>query len=344
MKTSKTLRELAAYTGAELRGPGAEEVVISGVSPLDQADATSISFLANKKYRSQLETTQAAAVVIPPDVQFDRPCLVSNNPYLDFVKIVYLFAPPIPMPTPGIHPMAVVHPEAKLGENVAIGPFCVVNAGAELGNGTILAAQVFIGEKTTLGEGCQLFPGVIVRERISIGNRVIIHPGAVIGADGFGFAPDGKQYRKIPQIGTVVIEDDVEIGANTTIDRAALGETRIGQGTKLDNLIMIAHNVQVGANTVMAAQTGVSGSTKIGNNVMFGGQVGTSGHIVIGDNAILGAQAGITRNVPAGEFVSGYPARPHKEAMRLLAEISRLPDLRKQLKLLETRIQQLEQG
>ncbi|MCD4812524.1 UDP-3-O-(3-hydroxymyristoyl)glucosamine N-acyltransferase [bacterium] len=342
MAFSKTLKELAELTGATLSGPDAESVVILSVGPLEQAGANTLSFLANKKYRNQLETSTAAAVVIPPMIEYDKPCLVSKNPYLDFVKIVYLFAPPIPVPEPGVHAMAVVHPGAKLGKDVAIGPFCVVGENTEIGDRTVLVAQVYVGEQVKIGNDCCLYPQVVLRERCVLGNRVILHPGVVIGADGFGFAPDGETYKKIPQIGNVVIEDDVEIGANTTVDRAALGETRINHGSKIDNLIMIAHNVKIGSNTVIAGQAGISGSTKIGNNAMVGGQVGTAGHIHIGNNTILGAQAGISRDVPDGAFVSGYMARPHKEAMRILGETVRLPGLRKKVEDLEARLKQLE--
>ena len=342
MECAKSLRELAEFTGAAMRGANAAEVIITKVGPLDTADGSTLSFLSNKRYRKQLETTQAGAVVLSSHISYDRPCLTSKNPYLDFVKILSLYAPSIPLTEPGIHPMAFVHPKAKLAKDAAIGPFCVVQAGAEIGKGSVLVAQVYVGENTTVGEHCQFHPGVVIRESISIGNRVILNPGVVLGGDGFGFAPDGGKYQKIPQIGTVVIEDDVEIGANTTVDRAALGETRVGQGTKLDNLIMVAHNVRIGSNTVVAGQTGFSGSTKVGNNVMMGGQIGTAGHIEIGDRVIVGGQSGITKDVAPGQFISGYPAKSHKEDMRLLAEFHRLPELRKKIEQLETRLKELE--
>jgi UDP-3-O-[3-hydroxymyristoyl] glucosamine N-acyltransferase len=337
----RTLKQLAEWLGLEFRGE--PSLLIEGVSTLEMAGANMVTFLANPKYKDQLPGTRAGAVIISPEVPYERACLISRNPYADFTKVVGLYAPPIPRPAPGIHPLAVVHPEAHLGQDVAIGPFCVVGAKARLGDHTVLTAQVFIGDDTVVGDHCIVYANVVVRERVAIGNRVIIHPGTVIGADGFGFAPVGETYAKIPQIGTVVIEDDVEIGANVTIDRASLGETRLGQGCKIDNLVQIAHNVTIGPLTVIAAQTGISGSSKVGRHVMIGGQAGLSGHLTIGDHAVLGAQAGITRDVPEKQFVSGYPARPHTESMRQLAAVARLPELIKKIQRLEARLQALEE-
>jgi UDP-3-O-[3-hydroxymyristoyl] glucosamine N-acyltransferase len=340
MGMQRTLKQLAEWLGVEFSGdPG---LTLTGVGPLETADEHTLSFLANPKYKDQLGTTRAGAVVLAPDVPTNRAVLRSRNPYADFTKVVALFAPPIPVPPPGVHPLAWVHPEAKLGRETAVGPFCVVGAGAVLGDRTVLVAQVFVGEQTHIGDDGLLYPGVVVRERVRVGHRVVIHGGAVIGADGFGFAPVGEGYAKIPQIGTVVIEDDVEIGANTTVDRATLGETRLGQGCKLDNLVQIAHNVVVGPHTVIAAQAGISGSTQVGRHAMIGGQAGTVGHIRIGDQAVLGAQAGATRDVPAQAFFSGYPARAHADSMRQLGALTRLPDLLKKVQALEARLKALE--
>ncbi|MEW6516065.1 MAG: UDP-3-O-(3-hydroxymyristoyl)glucosamine N-acyltransferase [candidate division FCPU426 bacterium] len=342
MPNEKTLRELGTLTGSEVRGPGAEAVVITGVGPLDQAGPGLLTFVADKKHRPQLSATQASAVIIPPDIDWDKPCLVNRNPYLAFAKVAELFAPPVPFPPAGVHPSAVVHPEAVVEPGAAVGPFCVVGARAVIGARTVLVAQVFIGDDTQVGGDCILYPQVVVRERIRIGQRVIIHPGAVLGADGFGFVPEGEHYRKLPQIGTIVIEDDVEIGAAVTIDRATLGETRLGQGCKIDNLVQIAHNVQIGPHTVVAAQTGFSGSTILGRHVMVGGQVGTAGHLTVGDNAVLAAQSGILRDVEPGGAVFGCPARPHREAMRLLAEYGKLTEMRRRIEQLEKRLKALE--
>ncbi len=341
MTAQYTLQEIAGLTGAQLKG--SPERVITGVGPLDTAGPQDLSFLANPKYREQLAGTRAGAVILPPRINYPGDCLISENPYRDFAKVVARFAPAVPLPE-GIHDWAVVHPTATLGQGVAVGPFCVIGPGVRIGDRTVLTAHVYVGDHSTLGEDCVLFPGVVIRERIQVGNRVLLHPGVVLGADGFGFAPDGDRYLKIPQIGTVVIEDDVELGANVTVDRAALGETRIGHGSKLDNLIMVAHNVTIGPNTVIAGQTGLSGSTQIGSHVMIGGQVGTAGHLKVGDNAVLGAQSGIMRDVPPGHFVFGYPAQPHQEYMRQIAEIKRLPELAKRVARLEARLKQLEES
>jgi UDP-3-O-[3-hydroxymyristoyl] glucosamine N-acyltransferase len=341
MAIRRTLKELAEFTGSQLQGE--PDRVITGVGPLDSAGPGMLTFLANPKYRDQLETTRADAVILPPGVPCSRPCLISRNPYADFARILQIFAPPIPVPPAGIHPTASVHSTAVLGRNVAVGPGCVVGAKAALGDHTVLAALVFVGEETTLGADCLIYPGVVLRERVVIGQRVIIHPGAVIGADGFGFAPDGDSWVKIPQVGTVVIEDDVEIGANTAIDRGALGETRIGRGCKLDNLIQIAHNVTLGPHTVIAAQTGISGSTHIGAHVQIGGQVGTVGHIRIGDRSIIAAQSGIMSDLPEQAFVWGTPAHPHAETLRQIAATARLPKLLKHVRELEERLKRLEE-
>lgn len=343
MAITKSLRELGALTGSDVRGQGAETVAISGVAALDQAGPGQLTFMASKKYRHLLEATQAAAVILPPDVACDKPCLVNRDPYLAFAKVAELFAPPIPLPPAGVHPSAVVHPQARLEAGAAVGPGCVVGARAVIGARTTLVAQVYVGEDTLVGPDCLFYPQVVVRERVTIGARVILHPGAVLGADGFGFAPEGGGYHKIPQIGTVVIEDDVEIGANTTIDRAALGETRVGRGCKIDNLVMIAHNVRIGPDTVVAAQTGFAGSTQVGRHVVVGGQVGTNGHITVGDNAVLAAQSGILRDVEPGGVVWGTPARPHAETLRLLAEYGKLTEVRKKVEKLEGRLKALEE-
>jgi len=342
MRTQRTLRELADLLGADLRGDGG--LTITGVASLDSAGPGQLSFFASPKYRDQLRVTRAEAVLVPPGEDCARPHLVSRDPYADFARVVAIFAPPLPRPPAGVHPLAAVHPGATLGAGVAVGPACVVGDGVVVGDRTVLAAQVFLGDGCRVGQDCWFHPGVVVREGTEIGSRVILHPNVVLGADGFGFAPVGAGYLKIPQIGKVVIEDDVEIGACTCVDRAALGETRIGRGSKLDNLIQVAHNVTIGPDTVIAAQTGISGSSRLGRHVTLGGQVGVTGHIQVGDQVTVGAQSGISNDVPARAFLFGTPARPYREVMKQLAALVRLPDLLAKFRALEERLRRIEEG
>lgn len=337
----KSLEVLAELTQTKLVGDG--DLVIKGVNALDSATGDQLSFLANRKYDAQLATSRAGAVIIPADVKTSKPALISKNPYADFVKILTLFAPPVPVPEVGIHRSAVVDPSAVIEDDVAIGPLCVVAANVVIGKGSKLVAQIYIGHDVKLGEHCLLHPQVVIRENSIIGDRTILQPGVVIGGDGFGFAPHQGRYHKIPQIGNVVLEDDVEIGANTTIDRAALKTTRIGQGSKVDNLVMIAHNVEIGDHTVIAGQTGLSGSTIVGDHVMIAGQVGTAGHLKIGNNVSVGGQSGVTKNIPDGLTVKGYPAKPLHHYMREMAEFGKIADMRKKIKELEKRLEAVEQ-
>lgn len=264
------------------------------------------------------------------------------NPYLAFVRIAReLFHLGEPQRS-GIHPTARIDPTAQVGDDVSLGPGCLVEAAVRIGAGSILQAGVVVGRGSKIGQHCQIGSHVVIASDVQIGNEVIIQAGSVIGSDGFGYVRDGDVSYKIPHIGTVVLEDRVEIGANCTIDRATFGETRIRQGAKLDNLIHVAHNVEIGENTVIAAQTGISGSTKIGRNVIIAGQVGFVGHIEIGERAVFGAQAGVTKSIPPGMTVSGYPAKPHAQAKREEAALRRAPDMVKRLRKLEQRVHELE--
>jgi UDP-3-O-[3-hydroxymyristoyl] glucosamine N-acyltransferase (EC 2.3.1.-) len=242
----------------------------------------------------------------------------------------------------GIHKTAIIAKSVKLGKGVAVGPFCVIEEGAQIGDRSVIYASCYIGYKTKIGKDCLIYPKISIRDKITIGDRVIIHGGTVIGSDGFGFATVKGLHHKIPQIGTVVIEDDVEIGANVTIDRARFDKTIIGRGTKIDNLVQIAHNVVVGENSIIVAQAGISGSTVIGNNVTLAGQAGLVGHITIGDGAIVAAQAGVTKSVPPNTMVSGYPAREHESARKVIACVQRLPELVETIRDLKKRIEELE--
>ncbi len=335
------LSEIARLTGARFNGPGDPE--ISGVAPIEKAGPGDLTFLANPRYEKFVETTRATAIFVPPGEWHSKAALLTvENPYFAFTQVLQKLFPLTLEQPEGVHPTAVLGQGVTLGEHVSIGAFVVVKDNVSIGERTTLFPHVFIGRNSKIGRNCTVYPNVSIREKTQIGDRVIIHSGTTIGSDGFGFAPKDGVYHKIPQIGIVVIEDDVEIGANCAIDRAALGETRIGRGTKLDNLIQVAHNVQIGEHTVVAAQSGISGSTKIGRHVVIGGQVGFVGHITVGDGAMFGAQAGVTKSVPSGVIVSGYPAREHKYQLRLEASLQKLPDALKRLRELEKRLAELE--
>jgi UDP-3-O-[3-hydroxymyristoyl] glucosamine N-acyltransferase len=338
-----TLAELARRLGAELRGDGT--IRVHGVAGIREAGPGQVTFLANPRYEEFLVATRASAVIVPPGTgSMAAAALVTPEPYLAFVDALEIFDPGVEETVlPGIHPTALIDPTAEVDPTAGIGPFVVVGAGAWVGPRSVLMAGAYLGPSARLGADCVLYPRVTVRKECEIGDRVVIHSGAVIGDDGFGFAPVGDAYRKIPQVGRVVIGDDCEIGANATIDRATTGVTRIGRGCRIDNLVMIAHGVEVGENTIICAQTGISGSTRVGKHVVLAGQVGVIGHITIGDGARLGAQAGVTKSVPAGESWSGYPARPHVRASRSYAGLRDLPGALKRLRELERRLRALEE-
>lgn len=337
MKVAK----LAERIGARLEGSGAIE--IRAVRSLEVAGPDELSFVLDARQASRLDTSQAGAVILPDGLPCPgRPALRMANPYLGFARALALLHPPT-LPSQGIHATAVVSSEATVDPTASIGPLCVVDAGVRIAADSVLEAQVYVGRDVQIGCGCRLYPQVTLREGVRLGDRVIIHSGAVVGADGFGYARDGARYVKIPQVGSVVLEDDVEVGANTTIDRATLGETRIGRGTKIDNLVQIGHNVQVGQDTVIVSQVGVSGSSRIGSRATLAGQAGIVDHVTIGDDAIVGAQAGVTKDVPAGTVVLGSPALPHGDFKRQHASVAALPGLRKLLRSLDQRVGELEQ-
>ena len=330
----KTLTEIAKIIDGEVVGDGS--VAIKGVSGIKEAKAGQIAFVANPKYFSLINESGASAIITPKDVKrAAKPIVRTGNPSLAFARVVSLFTPNEIKRPQGVHPGAVLAKDVKLGKGVAIQACCVIEEGAEIGAGTILYAGAYVGQYTKIGRDCIIYPYVSIREKVSIGNRVIIHNGAVIGSDGFGFAKVRGIHHKIPQIGTVVIEDDVEIGANVTIDRARFDKTVIGRGVKIDNLVQIAHNVIIGEGSIVVAQAGISGSTVVGKNVTLAGQAGLVGHITIGEGAVVAAQAGVTKNVPAHTCVSGYPAKPHHIAKRINAYVQKLPELFKKVAQLE---------
>ncbi len=335
------LVDLAAHLGCELDGDG--EIDITRVASIDDAGPGAVTFLANPKYASQLTATRASAVLAPHDVT-DAPCalLRTSNPYLAFARATALLNPS-PRPAPGVHATALVAADAILEDGVSIGPFVVIESKARIGARSIIAAHGVVGRGASLGADCWLHARVSIRERVVIGARCVIQDGAVIGSDGFGFAhrEDGS-HEKIPQVATVVIEDDVEIGANTTIDRPAVGETRVRAGTKIDNLVQIAHGAQVGRNALLAAQVGIAGSTVIGDSVMLGGQVGVTGHVTVGDRVKASAKTGVTGNVAPDSFITGYPHMDNLTWRKAYAVVRRLPELRRQLQDLEKRLAALE--
>jgi UDP-3-O-[3-hydroxymyristoyl] glucosamine N-acyltransferase len=334
------LGDLAAQLGCQLDGDGDIEIV--RVAAIENAGPGDLTFLANSRYAAQLISTAASAVIVSPEIEARRPVLRTPNPYLAFARAVGLLNPVEPAP-PGIHPTAIVATGATLGDRVSVGPFVVIERGALIGARTIIRAHAVIGAEAVIGEDSVVHARVSIRERVRIGARAVIQDGAVVGSDGFGFAhrADGT-HEKIPQVATVVIEDDVEIGANTTIDRPAVGETRIKAGTKIDNLVQIAHGVTVGTNALLAAQVGIAGSTIVGDSVMFGGQVGVTGHVTIGDRVRASAKTGVTGNVPADTFITGYPHMENLEWRKAYAVVRRLPEFRKQLLDLERRLGALE--
>ena len=341
-----SLDEIAKKISGRVRGD--PNVLISGVAGLEEAKEGDISFLANLKYLSRLCTTKAAAIIISRKngaVPEEKNYLVVENPYMTFLRVVELFHPAAERTfTPRVHPMSAVDPSVELGKRVYIGPFVVVEANSRIADDVILQARSYVGANSSIGQGSRLMPGAIVLDNVTVGKRCLLQSGCVLGSDGFGFVCDKKgQQQKIPQVSGLVIGDDVEVGANTTIDRGTLAPTRIGNGVKFDNLVHIAHNVEIGDNTMVVAQVGISGSTKIGSSVILAGQAGLGGHLTIGDWAKIGAQAGVTKSVPAGKEVSGYPARPHAEALRAQASLTRLPQLLRQFKDLVYRVIRLEE-
>jgi UDP-3-O-[3-hydroxymyristoyl] glucosamine N-acyltransferase len=328
------LSSLADAIGARLQGTDAE---VSGIAAVDAAGPGQVTFLSNPKYALQARETKASAIIARQPIP-GAGCafLLTPDPYLAFARAVEQFHPPVRLAA-GVSAQASVHPTAALGKEVHVGPFAVVAEGAVVGDRVTLYPGAYVGKGAVVGEDSVLHPRVTLYEGVRVGKRVLLHAGCVVGSDGFGFAPTPEGYLKIPQVGTVEIEDDVEIGANTTIDRAALGVTRIGRGTKLDNLIQVGHNVEIGRDTVIAALVGIAGSARIGNRVMIGGQSGLAGHLEVGDGVMLGAKSGVAVSLTAKEnrAWSGVPAMPHRTWLKMVTLLPRLPELFRRVTRLE---------
>ena len=338
------LSEIAKALECTLDGDGTLE--ITRIAGIEDARAGDLTFFANPKYAAKVRETRASALILAAGAEVTTPpgvaTLRTANPYLAFARAAELFAPP-PKIAVGVHHLASVAASASIAPDAAVAAFVSIGEGARIGARTILFPHVTIGDGATLGDDCVMHARVSVRERVKIGHRVVVQDGAVIGSDGFGFArtPQGT-HHKIPQAGDVIVEDDVEIGANTTIDRPAVGETRIGAGTKIDNLVQVAHGVKLGKGVLLAAQVGIAGSTRIEDNVTLAGQVGVAGHLTIGSGVIATAQTGIPNSVDAGSFISGYPAIDNRDWLKSSAVFRRLPELKKAVSDLQRRLDDLE--
>lgn len=331
--TRLTAQQISDRVGGELLGPG--DLVVTGVEQLDRAEPDQVTFVRDRKNAAAWAQSQSRVVLAARQAELapdnGRAVILVDNADLAMATVLGLFAPATVAPPPGVHPRATVDPTAQLGAQVAIGPGCVVGAGARLGDGCVLHANVCLMDESTLGRRCQLFPGVVIRERCQLGDDVIIHSNAVIGADGFGYTPaaDGRGLVKIPQIGTVSIGNDVEIGAGTCIDRGKHSATMIGDGTKIDNLCQIAHNCRIGRHCALAGQVGLAGSVTIGDGVLVGGNVSIKDQLNIGDGATIAACAAVMHDVPEGATWGGYPAQDLRQTLRQVAAVRRLTESRK---------------
>ena len=342
-----TLAEIAAFLGVA-EPAGARDLVISGVAGLAEAGAADLSMVSSEAYLPQLAASSAGAVLVqcklalPPT--WNRPALLVEDVELATAKVLPLFVPPIPRPAPGIHPTAVIAASATVPSDAAIGPHVVIGERTRLGARCVLHANVCLSDEVILGDDCEFFPNVVVRERVTIGNRVTIHAGSVLGMDGFGYRWDGKQHAKIPHVGVVIVEDDVEIGSCVCVDRAKFSATRIGRGTKLDNLVQIAHNAQLGPNCILAGQSGLAGSVKLGAGVAIGGQTAVRDHVTVGDGAMIAACSGVAADVPPKGIVSGTPSIPHRQFLREQGNLRRLPDLVIQIRKLREEVEALKKA
>jgi UDP-3-O-[3-hydroxymyristoyl] glucosamine N-acyltransferase len=333
---STTAADLAKQLQGEVLGDGA--TILTGLAPADTARAGDLTFAENERYFAKAEQSAASAILVSGEIQSSSKTLIRvPNARVAFAKALPMFFPE-PAFTPGIHQSAIVAPSATVDPSAHIGPYCVIGERASIGPRCVLEGANHIGADCTLGEEVRLFPRVVLYARTEVGHRVRIHAGAVIGADGFGYVLDQGRHLKVPQIGNVILQDDVEIGANSAVDRAALGSTVVGKGTKIDNLVQVGHNVILGEHCILCGQAGIAGSTRVGNYVTMAGQVGVAGHLTIGHKATLGAQAGVMNDVPDGETWLHSPAQPDRQVKRVLIAMRRLPDLLRRVNELEKRL------
>ncbi|MCF6148987.1 MAG: UDP-3-O-(3-hydroxymyristoyl)glucosamine N-acyltransferase [Candidatus Kuenenia sp.] len=338
----KTLQELADYVGGTVVGN--PNTIINGIMGIDEATKGHITFVSNEKYIKKINHTRASAVIVSPKLkEVKKNLLVCNNPYLAFAKIVELMLYKKPEYAKGIDPSARVADTAKIGQDVSIQAYAAIGENTRIGDRVVIFPGVFIGENCTIGDDTVLHANVVIYPDSVIGSRVTVHSNTVIGSSGFGYAPDGQSYYKIPQVGIAVIEDDVDIGANTTINRAALGNTIIRRGTKIDSQVVISHNVEVGEDSLIVSQVGIAGSAKIGNHVTLAGGAGIIGHITVGDNVTVGGRSGVAQDLPANGTYLGTPALPIQRMRRCYVIIEKLPEMKEHMKSLEKRLQQLEE-
>lgn len=332
----KNLKEIAEFIGGELIGDG--KIKITGLNSIDTAKSGDLTF-ADEKHVDAAKNSAASAVIIPKNFDGELPknSIKSAEPKIAFAKLMEIFKPQIKIPE-GISPQAYIGKNAKISSTAKIMAFAYVDDGAEISDGAIIYPHTYIGQNAKIGANTVIYSSVTIREYCEIGARCVIHASAVIGADGFGFTTKNDVHTKVPQIGNVIVEDDVEIGAHVGIDRAAMGSTVVGHGTKIDNLVHIGHNCRIGANCLIVAQTGISGSTIVGDNVTFGGQTGTVGHIKIGGHSVYAGRSGITKNMPEGYFGSGFPVQPHNEWLRTQSSIKKIPELIKKIRQLEDKL------
>lgn len=323
---------------------GDPHLPISGVAEIDKALEGQITYAIDQRYARRIPDSAAAAVVVHESLDpegFDRPLILTRNPYWSFARILEVFTPETPPQDPPIHPLAWVHETATLGEGCVLGPHVTVEAHCEVGPGCVLEAGCFLGHHSRLGADCRIAPNVTIHRFSHLGDRVFVQSGTVIGGDGYGFVEKDGAHYKIPQIGNVVLEDDVEVGCNVTIDRATIGETRIERGSKIDNLVQIGHNVVLGEHSLLVSQVGISGSTVIGPRCRFAGQSGAAGHLTVGGGTTVAARGAVTKDLPERSFVSGFPARPHREERKIVASLPRLPDLVRRVRELERQLHTL---